>query len=47
VAPVNLGSGVTVAAGSVVTHNVPDGALVIARPRQRIIENWSLKTPQA
>jgi bifunctional UDP-N-acetylglucosamine pyrophosphorylase/glucosamine-1-phosphate N-acetyltransferase len=33
VAPVNLGAGVTVAAGSVVTHNVPDGALVIARPR--------------
>ncbi|MFN5515805.1 MAG: bifunctional UDP-N-acetylglucosamine diphosphorylase/glucosamine-1-phosphate N-acetyltransferase GlmU [Cyanobacteriota bacterium] len=47
VAPVNLGAGVTVAAGSVVTHNVPDGALVIARPRQRIIENWSLKTPQS
>jgi len=45
VAPVTLGSAVTVAAGSVVTHNVPDGALVIARPRQRTIENWSLKTP--
>ncbi|MFM1843835.1 MAG: UDP-N-acetylglucosamine pyrophosphorylase, partial [Cyanobacteriota bacterium] len=42
VAPVTVGSEVTVAAGSVITHNAPDGALVIARPRQRTIENWRL-----
>ncbi|HAC64397.1 MAG TPA: bifunctional UDP-N-acetylglucosamine diphosphorylase/glucosamine-1-phosphate N-acetyltransferase GlmU [Cyanothece sp. UBA12306] len=40
VAPVTLGEDVTVAAGSVVTNNVPDKALVIARERQRIIEDW-------
>ncbi|ACK68281.1 UDP-N-acetylglucosamine pyrophosphorylase [Rippkaea orientalis PCC 8801] len=40
VAPVTLGEEVTVAAGSVVTHDVPDRALVIARQRQRIIEEW-------
>ncbi|MFM7578845.1 MAG: DapH/DapD/GlmU-related protein, partial [Microcystaceae cyanobacterium] len=40
VAPVALGESVTVAAGSVVTNDVPNHALVIARQRQRIIENW-------
>jgi len=40
VAPVALGESVTVAAGSVVTNDVPNNALVIARQRQRIIENW-------
>ncbi|MEL4895889.1 bifunctional UDP-N-acetylglucosamine diphosphorylase/glucosamine-1-phosphate N-acetyltransferase GlmU [Crocosphaera sp. Alani8] len=43
VAPVTLGEGVTVAAGSVVTHDVPSDALVIARQRQRIIEDWKAK----
>lgn len=42
VAPVTLGKNVTVAAGSVITHNVPDNSLAIARERQRIIENWSV-----
>ncbi len=40
VAPITLGNDVTVAAGSVATHDVPDGALVIARQRQRIIPDW-------
>ncbi len=40
VAPVTLGQDVTVAAGSVVTHDVPDRALVIARTRQRILADW-------
>ena len=40
VAPVVLGESVTVAAGSVVTNDVPNYALVIARQRQRIIEDW-------
>ncbi len=44
VAPVILGENVTVAAGSVVTNNVPTDALVIARQRQRIIEDWKTKT---
>lgn len=44
VAPVTLGENVTVAAGSVVTHDVPDDALVIARQRQRIIPDWPGKT---
>lgn len=41
VAPVSLGENVTVAAGSVVTHDVPDNALVIARERQRIVPDWT------
>ncbi len=41
VAPVTLGENVTVAAGSVITNSVPDGALAIARERQRIVENWA------
>lgn len=41
VAPVTLGQDVTIAAGSVITNNVPDGALAIARERQRILENWA------
>lgn len=40
VAPITLGENVTVAAGSVVTKNVPDNSLVIARSRQREIANW-------
>ncbi|KFF40956.1 MAG: bifunctional UDP-N-acetylglucosamine diphosphorylase/glucosamine-1-phosphate N-acetyltransferase GlmU [Candidatus Atelocyanobacterium thalassa] len=44
VAPVTLGNNVTVAAGSVVTNDVPDDALVIARQQQRIIKEWKRKT---
>jgi bifunctional UDP-N-acetylglucosamine pyrophosphorylase/glucosamine-1-phosphate N-acetyltransferase len=44
VAPVSLGESVVVAAGSVVTNNVPDHALVIARQRQRTIENWTTQS---
>jgi bifunctional UDP-N-acetylglucosamine pyrophosphorylase/glucosamine-1-phosphate N-acetyltransferase len=40
VAPVTLGENVTVAAGSVVTKNVEDNALVIARSRQKEIPDW-------
>ena len=40
VAPVTLGENVTVAAGSVVTKNVADGCLVIARSNQREIPDW-------
>lgn len=41
VAPVTLGEDVTVAAGSVVTKDVPDGALVIAREPQKVIPGWA------
>ncbi|MEN9273893.1 MAG: bifunctional UDP-N-acetylglucosamine diphosphorylase/glucosamine-1-phosphate N-acetyltransferase GlmU [Gloeomargarita sp. DG02_4_bins_56] len=40
VAPVTLGTGVTVAAGSVVTEDVPADALVIARMRQVVKPHW-------
>ncbi|APB33520.1 Bifunctional protein glmU [Gloeomargarita lithophora Alchichica-D10] len=40
VAPITLGEGVTVAAGSVVTEDVPRDALVIARVRQVVKPHW-------
>jgi bifunctional UDP-N-acetylglucosamine pyrophosphorylase / glucosamine-1-phosphate N-acetyltransferase len=41
VAPVTLGDGAYTAAGSVVTDDVPDGALAVARARQRNIEGYA------
>ncbi|MFJ6866236.1 bifunctional UDP-N-acetylglucosamine diphosphorylase/glucosamine-1-phosphate N-acetyltransferase GlmU [Streptomyces termitum] len=40
VAPVTLGDGVYTAAGSVITKDVPAGALAVARGQQRNIEGW-------
>lgn len=40
VAPVTIGKGAMVAAGSVVTKNVPDNALAITRPKQENKLNW-------
>ncbi|AFZ46059.1 glucosamine-1-phosphate N-acetyltransferase [Cyanobacterium stanieri PCC 7202] len=40
VAPVTIGEDVTIGAGSVITHDVPDEALAIARQKQKNIENW-------
>ncbi|MBF2020126.1 MAG: bifunctional UDP-N-acetylglucosamine diphosphorylase/glucosamine-1-phosphate N-acetyltransferase GlmU [Hydrococcus sp. C42_A2020_068] len=40
IAPVTIGEDVTVAAGSVITKNVPNEALAIARENQKIIEGW-------
>ncbi|MBK8073169.1 MAG: bifunctional UDP-N-acetylglucosamine diphosphorylase/glucosamine-1-phosphate N-acetyltransferase GlmU [Ramlibacter sp.] len=40
VAPVNLGAGGTVGAGSVISKDAPDGALSVARGRQVNIANW-------
>jgi bifunctional UDP-N-acetylglucosamine pyrophosphorylase/glucosamine-1-phosphate N-acetyltransferase len=40
VAPVRLGDGATTAAGSIVTEDVPAGALAIARSRQVNKEGW-------
>lgn len=41
IAPVTLGNDVTVAAGSTINRDVPDGALAIARSRQSNKEGWS------
>ena len=43
VAPVTIGNDVTVGAGSVITQNVPDGCLAIAREKQKNIEGWSTR----
>lgn len=40
VAPVRVGKGVTIAAGTTVTADVTAGALVISRSKQREIANW-------
>jgi bifunctional UDP-N-acetylglucosamine pyrophosphorylase/glucosamine-1-phosphate N-acetyltransferase len=41
VAPVSLGDGAYTGAGSVITHDVPPGALGVARARQRNIEGYA------
>jgi bifunctional UDP-N-acetylglucosamine pyrophosphorylase/glucosamine-1-phosphate N-acetyltransferase len=41
VAPVKVGAGASTAAGSVVTRNVPDGALAVTRVRQKNLEGWA------
>jgi bifunctional UDP-N-acetylglucosamine pyrophosphorylase/glucosamine-1-phosphate N-acetyltransferase len=40
VAPVTIGDGAYTAAGSVITEDVPPGALAVGRARQRNIEGW-------
>ena len=40
VAPVLVGEGATIAAGSVITRTAPDGKLTVARSRQQVIEGW-------
>jgi bifunctional UDP-N-acetylglucosamine pyrophosphorylase / glucosamine-1-phosphate N-acetyltransferase len=41
VAPVRIGHGAWTAAGSIITEDIPDGALGIARARQRNIDGWA------
>ena len=41
VAPVDVGDDAWTAAGSVVTEDVPDGALAVARARQRNVEGYA------
>jgi bifunctional UDP-N-acetylglucosamine pyrophosphorylase/glucosamine-1-phosphate N-acetyltransferase len=41
VSPVTVGDGAYTAAGSVVTHDVPPGALAVARARQQNIEGYA------
>ena len=40
VAPVRIGKGATVGAGSIITRDVADGELAVARGKQRNIQNW-------
>ena len=40
VAPVDVGDGAYTAAGSVITQDVPPGALAVARGHQRNVEGW-------
>jgi bifunctional UDP-N-acetylglucosamine pyrophosphorylase/glucosamine-1-phosphate N-acetyltransferase len=40
VAPINVGAGATIAAGSTVAKEVPPAKLTVARARQVTIENW-------
>jgi bifunctional UDP-N-acetylglucosamine pyrophosphorylase/glucosamine-1-phosphate N-acetyltransferase len=40
VAPIVVGAGATIGAGSTVTHSVPGGKLTVARARQETIEGW-------
>jgi bifunctional UDP-N-acetylglucosamine pyrophosphorylase/glucosamine-1-phosphate N-acetyltransferase len=40
VAPVHIGDGAYTAAGSVITGDVPPGAMAVARARQRNVEGW-------
>jgi len=48
VAPITVGRGATIAAGSTVTHSVPAGKLTVARARQVTVEDWRrpLKRPK-
>lgn len=41
IAPVKLGARAHVAAGSTITGDVPDGALAVARERQRNVDGWA------
>lgn len=47
VAPVRVGQGAYVAAGTVVTEDVPANALVISRPREQIKKDWALRNKRA
>ncbi|ETK31039.1 bifunctional UDP-N-acetylglucosamine diphosphorylase/glucosamine-1-phosphate N-acetyltransferase GlmU [Microbispora sp. ATCC PTA-5024] len=43
VAPITIGDGAYTAAGSVITSDVPPGAMAVARGKQRNIEGWVVR----
>jgi len=44
VAPIRVGEGATIGAGSTVTREAPAGKLTLARARQATLENWQRPT---
>jgi bifunctional UDP-N-acetylglucosamine pyrophosphorylase/glucosamine-1-phosphate N-acetyltransferase len=44
VAPVYIGHGATIGAGSVITRDAPDGELVVARAKQQTVTGWKRPT---
>ena len=46
VAPITVGAGATIAAGSTVAREVPAGKLTVARARQTTIDDWQRPTKQ-
>lgn len=40
VAPVSIGANTVIGAGSVITRDVPDGALAVARSREKVMDGW-------
>ncbi|MCS6944620.1 MAG: bifunctional UDP-N-acetylglucosamine diphosphorylase/glucosamine-1-phosphate N-acetyltransferase GlmU [Sutterellaceae bacterium] len=47
VAPITVGAGATVAAGSTVSRHVPAGKLTVARVRQTTVEGWQRPTKKS
>ncbi len=41
VAPVTIGQGATIAGGSTISKNVPEGKLTVARAKQATVEGWT------
>ena len=46
VAPITVGAGATIGAGSTVTHSVPAGKLTVARAPQKTVEGWQRPVKQ-
>ena len=44
VAPVRVGNGSTIGAGSTITEDIPEGALAISRVKQKNIKGWNKKS---